>query len=156
MNIDGQIKIRVVYSTTKISDFCSVKDKIPEEQKFDAVYKIQCPGCGEEYIGKTNCCFGKRMEEHGTKTDQPMNCHFRECEDFRFITNLNSLPTLGQSDSVDINLNDHFNQAIRNNSKVLRTSRDKLQLSFLETFLIKKHKSKINFGIKAAKELQLF
>ena len=73
---DNILNIRIIYTTTKISDLCSVKDKIPEEQKCDVIYNIKCPGCGENYIGKTDCCFGTRMHEQGNKPDEHMFSHY--------------------------------------------------------------------------------
>ena len=32
---------------------CSVKDKIPTHQKSNVIYTINCPGCREDYLGKT-------------------------------------------------------------------------------------------------------
>ena len=49
--------------------FCSAKDKIPTHQKSNVVYSIRCPGCGDEYIGKTDRCVITRMSEHATHAD---------------------------------------------------------------------------------------
>ena len=155
-NVSRKLSIRIIYTTTKLSDFCSVKDKIPEEQKNDVIYNIKCPGCGQEYIGKTDCCFGVRMHEHGNKPDQPMFQHLSQCDDFKHITELYALPDLHDSNEVKIDKRSHISEAVRNNSKVVKSSRDWLELCFLESFMIKKHHSAINKGIKAAKELQLF
>ena len=59
--------------------FCSKKDMIPMEQSHNVVYHIECPGCGEVYVGKTNCCLGKRFDEHDTRQDQPMHIHLSNC-----------------------------------------------------------------------------
>ena len=96
------------------------------------------------------------MDEQGSKPDQPMYQHLRNCEEFGFVVTMNSFPDAIQEEGVDVSINDLIYQAVFENSRVICTSRDKLQLSYLETFLIKKHRSKINSGIKAAKELQLF
>ena len=49
-----------------------------------------------------------------------------------------------------------IDNAVKNNSKIIKSSRDRQILSYLESLMIKKHKPKINVGIKAAKELLLF
>ena len=59
-NISRKINIRIIYTTNKLSKFCSVKD-----QRNNVIYLFKCPGCDESYVGKTNCCFGKRTDEHG-------------------------------------------------------------------------------------------
>ena len=154
-NISRKLKLRIVYSTTKLSDFCGVKDKLPEEQKNNVIYSIKCPACESSYIGKTDCCFGVRMHEHGTKPEQPMYEHLTKCEAFNYITNLHALPDI-VNDDVNINRKAHLYETVINSSKVLKTSRDWLQLCYLESYMIKKHKPMINIGIRAAKDLQLF
>ena len=154
-NSSRNLRVRIIYKTTKISDFFSVKDKIPDEQKNDVIYDIQCPGCGEHYIGKTDCCFRKRMDEQGSKPDQPMFQHLEKCEQFRHIISLYALPNIDDHNYVTLKV-PHISEAVWNNSKILRISRDWLELCYLETFLIKKRKPQINHGIKAAKELLLF
>ena len=155
-NVSRKLIIRFIYKTNKISDFCSVKDKIPEGQKNNVIYNIQCPGCGEHYIGKTDCCFANRMHEQGNKPDQPMFQHLEKCEQFRHITSLYALPNIDSYNYVTFEKVAHISEAVINNSKVVRTSRDWLELCYLETFMIKKRRPTINHGIKAAKELLLF
>ena len=104
--------------------------------------------------GKTGCCLGKRMEEHGTKIDQPMYMHLINCEQFKYITSLHDLPVDGDKKRVD--LQSHIHEAVQKNSKVLIPSGDWLKLSYLEPFMAKKHNAKINHGSKAMKVLQLF
>ena len=153
-NVSRKINIRVIHTTTKVSNFCSTKDKIPEEQRNNIIYKITCPGCGENYVGKTRCCFGKRMAEHGSRYDQPMYQHLVQCEQFIFMTSLYDLPVEG--DHNHININAHIHESVINNSEILISSRDWLKLAFLEPFMAKKHKAKINHGSKAMKALKLF
>ena len=38
----------------KTANFCSGKNSIPIHQKANAIYKVTCPGCNENYIGKTD------------------------------------------------------------------------------------------------------
>ena len=62
--------------------FCSVKDKIPTHQKSNVIYSIKFPGCGEDYVGKTDRCALKRLYEHSNSSDQPMSQHLQHCENF--------------------------------------------------------------------------
>ena len=50
--------------------FCSVKDKIPSNQKSNVIYTIKSPGCAEDYVGKTDRCVITRLNEHSTVTVQ--------------------------------------------------------------------------------------
>ena len=78
---------------------CSVKDKIPEEQKSKVIYTIKCTGCGEDYIGKTDC-FGKRMHEQGNKLEQHMFQQLQKFEEFNYLISLNALPDIDDHDYV--------------------------------------------------------
>ena len=61
------VKLIKLFNTKKASMFCPTKDKVTKEQKANVVYKIICPGCNNVYVGKTDRCFGIRMNEHGTR-----------------------------------------------------------------------------------------
>ena len=70
-------KFVTLHNTKKCAMFCSTKDKIPTHQKFNVVYTIKCPGCGEDYVGKTDRCVITRLNEHRTRSDQPMFQHLQ-------------------------------------------------------------------------------
>ena len=91
-NLSRKVNIRVIYTTNKLSKLCSVKDRLPEDQMNNVIYLMNCPGCGERYVGKTNCCFGKRMDEQGTRPDQPLHQHLSSCEGFNYLVHLHNLP----------------------------------------------------------------
>ena len=93
-NLKQKLNFKLYYTTSKIAKFCSTKDRIPMDQSHNVVYHIECPGCGEVYVGKTNCCFGKRLDEHGTREDQPMHIHLSNCEEFQYMVNLLNLPNI--------------------------------------------------------------
>ena len=135
--------------------FCSTKDKIPMEQLNNVVYHIKCPGCGEVYVGKTSCCLGKRLEEHGTRQDQLMHIHLTNCKKFQYMVNLFKLPDIdkisrtGSEESFILN-------AVRENCKVLISSDNWLTLAYMEPLLAKKHNASINHGARAMRSLNLF
>ena len=154
-NLSKKVNIKVFYTTNKLAKFCSVKDKIPDEQKNNVIYHIRCPGCGEVYVGKTNCCLGKRLEEHGTRPDQPMYKHLNSCEDFRYLVGLYNLPDIDK-ESTSVDITSHFYEAVKENSKTLITSDDWLSLAYLEPLMAKRHNASINHGDKAMRTLNLF
>ena len=47
------VKIFVKYRTNKLFMFCSMKDRISWNQKANVICIIQCPGCHNDYVGKT-------------------------------------------------------------------------------------------------------
>ena len=48
------VKFKTVYKTNKLSMFCNNKDSIAVEQNSNVVYTVTCPGCFQNYVGKTN------------------------------------------------------------------------------------------------------
>ena len=170
-NLKEKVNIRVVFTTNKLSKFCGVKDHIPDAQKNGIVYHVQCPGCGESYVGKTDCCLDKRLEEHATLGHQPMHKHFTSCADFQHIVGLFNLPESAMEsamlnttkqkkvfhkDGVDHSNDGFYLESLRSNTKVLATSSDWLTLAYLEPLMAKKHKARLNDGEKAMRTLNLF
>ena len=96
------------------------------------------------------------MHEHGSKQDQPMFEHISNCDAFKYITPLYTLPDLMNGMPSNIDSNKHIHETVIKNSSILKSSRDWLELCYLESYLIKKYKPALNKGVKAAKELQLF
>ena len=154
-NLSKKISIRIFYTTNKLAKFCSVKDKIPDEQKSNVIYHIKCPGCGNVYVGKTNCCLGKRLNEHGTRSDQPMHQHFSNCADFKHLIGLHHLPDIDTNED-SFTETSHFVETLKQNYKVLALSDDWLILPYLEPLLAKKYGATINHGDRAMRSLNLF
>ena len=171
-NLKKKVSIRVVFTTNKLSRFCSVKDHIPDAQKNGIIYRIKCPGCGESYVGKTECCLDKRLEEHARKTPQPMHQHLKSCEEYQHIVGIFHLPESCEDDETanlndsgsqraqkvaeDHSKDDFFLESLRNNTEVLATSSDWLTLAYLEPLMAKKHNARINDGERAMRTLNLF
>ena len=65
---DG-IKLRIVFTTTKLSSFFSTKDSVTEVMKSGVVYKFCCASCNACYIGETSRHLATRIKEH-LKTDK--------------------------------------------------------------------------------------
>ena len=55
--------------------FCSAKESIPIHQKANVIYKVTCPGCNEDYVGKTGRNLVTRLNEHASHEDQSMYQH---------------------------------------------------------------------------------
>ena len=80
-----------------------------------------------------------KLDEHGTKVDQPMYQHLSNC-----------------SDTTIVSKESHLQNAVISNIKILDKNNKWGQLQFLETYHIKKLAPEIHFGLKSSKELQLF
>ena len=76
-NCTTDIKFVILCQTKKISYCCTVKNKIPIEQRFSVICQITCPGCFKHYVRKTDPWFYIRMNEHGRKPDQLMKRHLK-------------------------------------------------------------------------------
>ena len=146
------VKFITSYNRKKTTMFCLAKEKIKTTQKANMSYDIQCPACKEHYIGKTDRCFVTRLDEHGSRHDQPMFQHLVNCQQFLEELSILNLPI---SDNIipEVELNSHIMNALHNNSKVLDYNKNWSQLCFLEDFYIKSLKPKINASLKATKEL---
>ena len=134
--------------------FCSNKDKIPEDQRANVIYKIRCPGCGEDYVGKTERCLKTRLKEHATSDSQPMYQHLINCDCFKDICNLMSLPDGISHDPTF--LKEQIKTAVFDNTSIVDYNNNWSVLEYLEAYYIKTLRSNINVGLKASKELLLF
>ena len=58
------IRFRTQYDVNKIEFYCSSKDKTAVLCNFFVVYDFSCPGCGTNYISKTERTLYERTIEH--------------------------------------------------------------------------------------------
>ena len=112
------IKFKTVYKTNKLSMFCNTKDSISAEQKSNVIYGITCPGCFQKYVGKTDRNLITRLDEHGTKVDQPMYQHLSNCSAFNDHIMLFTLPDAA-ADTTIVSKELHLHNAVINNVKIL-------------------------------------
>ena len=57
-------RIQIVFSVSKIRDYFSTKDPIPECFRSFVVYQFTCANCGIRYVGRTHKHFNSRIKEH--------------------------------------------------------------------------------------------
>ncbi len=150
------VRFVTLFQTKKSSMFCPTKDKIPANQKANVIYKIKCPGCGEIYIGKTDRCISIRLNEHGTRSDQPMHLHLSNCSPFHEYLSILNLPLHDETSPSTIDIRKHILNTVLNNYSIVDSNSSWSLLSFLEAFYIKRFSPALNKGLKASKELQLF
>ena len=135
--------------------FCPTKDRISWSQKANVIYIILCPGCHNDYVGKTDRNLITRLSEHGEKKDQAMSQHFRSCQKFNYKLNLYSLADIF-SDTSTVDHIEHVYNSVIDNCKILWSCNNWAILQYLEAYHIKMKTPMINVGLKASKELQLF
>ena len=149
------VKFITSYNTKKMATFYSEKHKIKTNHKANIIYDIQCPACKEHYIDKTDRCFVTRLDEHGSRHDQPMFQHLGTCQQFLEELSILNLP-ISDNNIPEVELNSHIMNVVHNNSKILDYNNNWSQLCFLEAFHIKALKPKFNAGLKASRKLHLF
>ena len=154
-NFKENVTIITRFNDTKMSMFCSNKDKLKFEQISNLIYEFTCPGCQKKYIGKTDRCLSIRLNEHATRDDQPIHQHLTSCMDFNYIVQLFKMPEIDDNCNV-VDQNQHLADAVMSNVAIVDTNHNWSQLEFLEAYYIKTHDPAINVGLKASKELQLF
>ena len=78
-----------------------------------------------------------RLDEHGTKVDQPRYQHLSNCSAFNDHIMLFTLPDAAP-DTIIVSKESHLHNAVINNIKILDKNDKWGQLQFLETYYIKK------------------
>ena len=86
-------KIAILYNT-KCTMVCSVKDRIPTHQKSNVIYQINFPGCGKDYVAKTERCVIKRLNKYSSPSGQPIFQYLKHCEKLLEIMILYQLPDI--------------------------------------------------------------
>ena len=118
-------------------------------------YRLRCLGCGEKYIGRTERCLQTRLHEYGARNDQPMFRNLTNCEPFNQLVQIHRLADIDKMNCY-VYLDAHIFTAVLENYEILDFNSNWSQLCFLEAYYIKLNKPKINDGLKASKELELF
>ena len=118
------------------------------------IYKVNCPGCNEDYIGKTDRNLVTRLNNHASREDQSMYQYLWKCEHFAHIIGLDRLSNIDVS-TRDISNKQHYVNAVNSNFCVLDTCCNWSQMLFLEALYIKNLAPKANDGLKATHDLSL-
>ena len=98
--------------------FCSYKDHIQFQQKANVIYIITCPGCYNKYIGKIDRHIITRLDEQGTKPDQPMYQHLTNCGQFAEYLKFYALPDIDAINTI-VSKELHLHNAVTENTKVI-------------------------------------
>ena len=106
------------YDTKKTAVFWSAKDSTPIHQKGNIINKVTCPGCNQDFIGKSNRSLV--TNELGSHKDQPYQLPSK-CEHFAHIIDLIRLPDVDTS-TTEINNKQHFVNSAMSSFCVLDTS----------------------------------
>ena len=141
LNPSKKVNSKTLFKTTHLSVFTSTKDKVPPLSKSHADYEVKCPGCGIQYIGKTDRTLHERTREHAwSDVESPLRNHLSTCEHFLHTYGLLSMPDYNTSDDIsghDITSLRKFSiELVRQNSRILHTDRNWNRLLYKESLSI--------------------
>ena len=140
--------------------FCNTKDRAPIINQSVVVYEFTCPGCGANYVGKTERTLYERRVEHGwSDQNSVVKNHLDQCFEVQYLLNITSLgPALFSNDSIIRNADNrklHTNLVI-NNAIIIDRYKNFNILLFKEALKINERKPTLNKNLRASKKLQYF
>ena len=157
-----KIRIKTFFKTSQLRDFASTKDKVPLLSKSNVVYEVCCPGCGANYIGKTERTIRERTIEHAwSDAESPMRNHLRKCSHFRHLFGMLSISDdlfdeRYPGEEEDMSPRNFAIQSIQDGVKILDTESNWNQLLYKEALNIERKDPALNKGLKASRQLRLF
>ena len=95
------IKVKLVFTAFKISQYLSPKDRLPDKYRSWVVYKFICPGCNTRYIGETTLHFLTRSDQHLRKKSQPSAVfkHLQSNSRCKELSNLKSFSIIDRANT---------------------------------------------------------
>ena len=135
--------------------FCSNKDHIQIQQKANVIYRITCPDCYNKYIGKTDRNIITRLDERGTKPDQPMHLHLTYCVQFAEFLKFYALLDIDAVNTI-VSKEPHLHNVVIENTEIIDHNENWANSQYLEGYYIETMSPEINIELKVSKELQLF
>ena len=157
MNTKKKIKIKTFFKTTSLKDFASSKDKVPLLSKSNVVYEVCCPGCGENYIGKTERTVRERSIEHAwSDTESPMRNHLRSCPHFNHLYDILTIFEESSAEEESMKRRNFTIQSLQEHIKIIDNDRSWNHLLYKEALNIERKDPGLNKGLKASRQLKLF
>ena len=94
------VKVRLVFTTCKISSYFSTKDVTPKCFMSRVIYKFLCASCNACYVGRTHVYFNTRQLEHfETDLTSAVNKHFRKNPNCKIANDFNSFSVLDHANT---------------------------------------------------------
>ena len=142
-------------------DFASTKDRVPLLSKSNIVYEVCCPGCGANYIGKTERTIRERLLEHAwSDAESPMRNHLKHCSHFHhmfdMLTLSNDLFDERCADKEPLCPRSFAIQSLQDGIKILDADSNWNLLLYKEALNIERKDPSLNKGLKASRQLRLF
>ena len=125
--------------------------------KSNVVYKLSCPACGENYIGKTEQTLTERSIEHDWyDAESPMRNHLRSCSHFNHMYGILTMFEDTPAEEQLVNRRNFTIQVLQEEIKILDSDRSWNQLLYKESLNIERKDPSLNRGLKASRQLHLF
>ena len=107
---EADLNIKLVFTSFKIKNMFSFKDRTPDALKSMVVYQFICAGCNSCYIGETSRHFSTRIKEH-TVSDKKSHIfkHFSQFPSCRGMYTPSCFRILDSANSsIDLKLKEAF------------------------------------------------
>ena len=106
---DHSVVFRLLYDFTKLEFFCNTKDITPKLNESFVTYEVICPGCNDNYVGKTERTFHERCVEHAWNyKDSVVFNHLHDCIGVQYIFKIGKLtPSLLTNNIINDGSNEH-------------------------------------------------
>ena len=157
---DHPILFRLLYDVTKLEFFCSTKDRTPKLNESFVAYEFICPGCNDNYVGKTGRTLHERcVEQVWNDKDSIVFNHLNECIGVQHMFEIVKLiPSLLTNNIIndEFNLRSSHVNLSQMNTRIIDGHKNWNVLLFKGKIKIKEINPTLNTGLKVAKELQLY
>ena len=157
------IRFKTQYDVNKIEFYCNTKDKTTILSNSFVVYDFSCPGCGANYIGKTERTLYQRTVGHAwIDNNSAVYKYLDNCTGVQHLFDVASLLSSLFTSSAPIQKSDKFDlrttciNLVQDNTEIIDRHKNWNILLFKEALKIKESNPILNSGLKASKELQLF
>lgn len=93
------ITVEIVFTTCKLREFFSYKDKVTQSLRSMVVYKFKCAGCDASYVGETKRHLQTRVKEHLTCKDSHVFKHLLASPACKAVSNADSFSVLDSAET---------------------------------------------------------
>ena len=157
---DQPVVFNILYDVCKMEFFYNTKDRSSIVNQSFAVCEFMCPGCGANYVRKTERTLYERCVEHTwSNQNSIVKNQLNQCVEVQYLLNITSLVPALFWNNNNIGNNDNRNSRINlvtDNTNITDRYKYFNILLFQEALKINERKPILNTGLKASKELQLF
>ena len=150
------IRFKTQYDVNRIELYCNTKDKTAVLSYLFVVYNFSCPGCGANYIGKTERTLHERIAEYAwTDNNSVIYKHLNDCTGVQHLFDIASLHSSLFTSSAPIQNSDKFDlrttriNLVQDNTEITDRHKNWNILLLKEALKIKELNPILNSGLKS-------